>query len=354
MKKIRNTNIEILRIISMIMIVLSHFTVHNTVKNYLLPFGLNRLVLEWSTLGNIGVILFVLITGYYSFNKKNSFKLKRLFSITFQTFFYAMSIYLIFVLCGWEKFAPLGFISNLFPIIFKKYWFMTAFVVLYIFMPYINRLIEALDRREHLRFIIVSLLLFSIIPMLTTKNMFGNEIVQFLMFYMIGAYLGKYKDNYFNNKKHCYSVLIVSALVLFGSVVVVDLLGSRFGVLAEHSTYLFARNSIVSIAFATSLFSAFALRKPFTNNIVNSVAACTLGVYLISDNPLIRHVLWSDWLNVPGVVDKPILILHMFACVFLVFIGCVVIEFVRQNTVERFFSISYDAVEKKIIAKKNG
>ena len=33
MKRIRNSNIEILRIISMIFIVLSHYTVHNGISN---------------------------------------------------------------------------------------------------------------------------------------------------------------------------------------------------------------------------------------------------------------------------------------------------------------------------------
>lgn len=65
MKKVRNSNIEILRIISMLFIVISHYTVHNGVINASLPLGINRTLLEITTLGNIGVILFVIISGYF-------------------------------------------------------------------------------------------------------------------------------------------------------------------------------------------------------------------------------------------------------------------------------------------------
>ena len=66
MKKHRNTNIELLRIISILMIVLSHYSVHSGISRNMLSLGWNRFLLEITSLGNIGVIFFVLITGYYS------------------------------------------------------------------------------------------------------------------------------------------------------------------------------------------------------------------------------------------------------------------------------------------------
>ena len=84
----RNSQIELLRIISMIMIVISHYTVHCNVDVVTLPLGINRFIMEASKLGNLGVILFVLITGYFTINQKQSFKLKKLVSLVFQTFIY--------------------------------------------------------------------------------------------------------------------------------------------------------------------------------------------------------------------------------------------------------------------------
>ena len=64
----RNSKIELLRILSMFMIVLSHCSVHSGINFSSLPLGFNREILELSMLGNVGVILFIFITGYFSIN----------------------------------------------------------------------------------------------------------------------------------------------------------------------------------------------------------------------------------------------------------------------------------------------
>ena len=48
---------------------------HNGVVNTDLLLGFNRFLLEVSSLGNIGVILFVLITGYYGISKRNPLRI---------------------------------------------------------------------------------------------------------------------------------------------------------------------------------------------------------------------------------------------------------------------------------------
>ena len=71
MKKSRNSNIEIVRIISIIMIVVSHYCVHGFGNTSNLNLGINRFIIEIFTLGNFGTILFIIITGYYLINSTN-------------------------------------------------------------------------------------------------------------------------------------------------------------------------------------------------------------------------------------------------------------------------------------------
>ena len=79
MKKIRDSNIELLRIIAMFIIIIHHYTVHNGIDNFSLPIGGNRFILEITRLGNIGVILFVFITGYFQIENKKRVNLIKLF-----------------------------------------------------------------------------------------------------------------------------------------------------------------------------------------------------------------------------------------------------------------------------------
>ena len=94
MKKERNSNIEILRIISMIFIVMSHYTVHSGIELTSLPLGINRFILEVTRLGNIGVIIFMLISGYYLIEQK-SIQLKKVLKLYLQILFYSPIIYLV-------------------------------------------------------------------------------------------------------------------------------------------------------------------------------------------------------------------------------------------------------------------
>ena len=61
-KQQRNSSIELLRIVAMLFIVLSHLCVHNGVDVNALPYSFNKIFLQCGILGNIGVNVFVIIT----------------------------------------------------------------------------------------------------------------------------------------------------------------------------------------------------------------------------------------------------------------------------------------------------
>ena len=222
----------------MFLIVLSHYTVHGGIINTELPLGFNRFLLEAGALGNIGVILFILITGYYSIDKNNPFKQKRLMSLVFQVLFYSLTIYLLFCAFGIEQFSIVEFIKNTLPITFEQYWFVTTFVVLYILAPYINILLNNLSRRWHLQLVVISLILFSVLPTFTNQTFYGNELVQFVLFYSIGAYLRKYKNNFFSNKKNAWFVLIGCSVVIIVSIIAFDLLSTQWSLFGKYSKHL--------------------------------------------------------------------------------------------------------------------
>lgn len=344
----RNSNIEVLRIVAMLLIVLSHYTVHSGIVSAELPLGFSRFLFEAGGLGNIGVILFILITGYYSIGKSDPFKLKRLMSLIFQVLFYSLAIYLIFCIFGIEDFSIGNFMKNMLPITFKQYWFVTAFAALYILAPYINALLYNIDRKQHLQLIIIALTLFSIIPTFTTQTFYGNELVQFVMLYSIGAYLGKYKDSFFSKRKNAWLVLIGCGAMILLSIVAFDLLSTHWPIFSKYSKHLLNRNSIASILFSVSVFSLFIKKKPFTNNLINVIASCAFGVYLISDNNYIRGVLWTNILNVSSFASSPILFLHIIGSVIAVYLVCTIIELIRLNTLERLFSLIYDRTKKRV------
>ena len=83
-EKIRVSNIELLRIVAMFLVVISHFYVHGRwpIVNEL---SINNIIIYCFDVGEIGVTAFVLISGYFLVNQ--SFDLVKLFKLVFQMWF---------------------------------------------------------------------------------------------------------------------------------------------------------------------------------------------------------------------------------------------------------------------------
>lgn len=353
--KCRNSNIEILRIIAMLFIVVSHYCSHNGITAYSLPIGANRFLLNILVLGNIGVILFILISGYFLIDY-DKFSLKKLLKLVLEVWFYSAIIYVICCLSGLTKLSIRELALNFIPITSKRYWFATCYVVLYIFHPFINRFLKSLSKKEYQLFLIISLILFSFIPtfLTSTANFYGNDLIQFLLFYSIGAYIRKYDLDFLTKKKNVY-LLMASSVTLILSVIVINLLSMKIPSLGMYANQFYERHSIVAIIFSVSLFKFFIFCKPFYNRFINTISATMFGVYLIHDNNYIRYLLWHDIAHSGEYVLSNWLLLHVVLCVSLVFIVCIIIELTRKNLIEKPLFNKFDKTIDNIqikIAKK--
>ncbi len=328
MKK-RNSNVEILRIISMTMILISHYSINTGVVLFEMPITFNRIMLEALKLGNIGVIIFLLITGYYGVKKEKAFQFKKIFNLYLQVLFYSIMIYFIFVLFGQEKLTLKGLLLNMFPITFNSYWFISVYFILYLFMDFINLLIKNLTKEKFLNLIIILFIVFSVIKTITFQTLYCNELIQLLFFYLIGAYIGKYESNINISKKKIIHLILLFACAMLLSVIAFDIIGLKYSLFAMHSNYLFSRTSPLSIIISILIFLLFIKKEPFNSSTLNFVSSFVLSVYLITDNNYIRSVLWTNILKTKLFYNSPFLLLHLIFSVCITFIICIIIDFFR-------------------------
>ena len=345
----RNSKIELLRIISIVFIVLSHYVVHSGANIHDLSFGINKIILEISILGNIGTMLFVLISGYFLINS-NEVKLKKIIHFWLQVFFYSFFIYLLLLLINKENFDIKNLILNLFPITFKRYWFATTYFILYLFHPYINKFLNSLSQKEHFNFIIIGVVIFYLLSTITTMDYYGNELLYFLIIYVIGAYLSKYKNNFLYSNCNYLKIMISSIVLIFLSIILFEILGFKFTFFNNHSTYFSNMNSIFVLLFSVSLFALFTKQKQSSNKIINSISSLVFGIYLISDNKYLRGIIWCNLLKNKEFFSSNILVIHILGSVFIVCIVCILIEFIRK----KFFDVFvYKYLDNKLEKLEN-
>ena len=143
----RNSSIELLRIIAMIMIVFYHFAVHGGFQWDASAVPLTRFWYNFIIMGGkIGVDIFVIISGYYLINNNNAcLKLDKIVKFVGQVFFYSMVIYLVFVLTGLHDIGINSLIKAMFPLTFSQWWFASTYFVLFLLHPFLNRLLIKLN-----------------------------------------------------------------------------------------------------------------------------------------------------------------------------------------------------------------
>lgn len=110
-KSVRNSNIELFRIISMLIIVAHHYVVNSGLLekiNESTHLGANDIFLllfGWG--GKTGVNCFILITGYYMCTSKITFK--KYIKLLSERYFYTVVFFFIFLVTGYMPFSFKGF-----------------------------------------------------------------------------------------------------------------------------------------------------------------------------------------------------------------------------------------------------
>src|SRR5574344_1877581 len=94
MKKDRQSNIELLRILAIIMITLHHFSLYlGLYNNSNLGMEKNIFGIVLFSLGKIGVNIFIIISGYFLIDSKSN--IKKIIKLWLEVLFYSVSILII-------------------------------------------------------------------------------------------------------------------------------------------------------------------------------------------------------------------------------------------------------------------
>ena len=361
MNKERASNYELLRIVSIFFIVMYHTIHHGNVINNCLNEGL-KVILEFIMLILVvHVNSFVLVTGY--FQSKSNFKQSKLWSIINANWFYKALIIIVFFILQIEPITKLDLFINLFPLNLTEYWFINPYLILYCLSPFLNKLINTLDKKSYQKLIIVLLIILSVFPYLTGNLIYQNDgftLYNFVILYLIGAYLRIYpiKESYIF-KRLSNNTFQVLTIVIFFICAFINTSFSRTAttILGINSIFDFLASNIISMTRAYSnpiviiqsiAFFSFFGTLTIKSKLINKISKLTLGVYFIHDNYYIRRHIYK-WIGLDGpLVISYKYVIYIFLATTLIYIGCSIIEWFRQLL---FKGISKIKISRKIREK---
>ena len=342
----RQSNFELLRIIAMILIVMHHWAVDSGF-NITGNITLNRCIIQFFSIGGkVGVNVFVLITGYFMVNSR--FKLKKLINIIIQTFTYSI----IFLILNIKSASLMQIIISVLPVTLSQYWFITTYIFLYMLSPFINKLLQNLDKKEHEKLLIMLLVVQCVLHTLVYAHSQFSNIAWFIVLYILGAYISKYCNKENISMKKDFTIAIISYLVIFASTIILEMLSAKFTFLVDKTRYFAQMYSIFTVITSVFLFCGFSKIK-FQNTIVNSIAGTTFGIYIIHENTFMRNIIWLDIVQGAKYTNSPYLIINAIVGVISVFVVCAIIEKIRQITIERLQNKVVDKIIDKVVYKSS-
>lgn len=334
----RNSSIELLRILAMLMIISLHFWGFciNPSNEDMFTFG-NLFGWLCRGISYISVNLYVLISAY--FLCKSNFKFKKLLSLIIEVLFYSVVIYLLSVFCGNTTFSWFNCIKAFLPIISSEYWFATIYVGLYILFPFLNLSIKALNKKSFNYLIIVLSLLFVVIPNFFFFSVWQNfgagyGIVWFVVLYYIGAYIRLYISQEYI-QKHTQVIrlgAIVCLLSPFAAKILIALIEKCIWGSVIGSSAFYSNNSILIVPASVLTFMVFTtinIKSVRTTNIINFVSKSTFAVYLIHNNKYVKDNLWNyvrPHLNLNSIY----IVIQYIVVILIIFISCILIDLIRR------------------------
>lgn len=337
-KNQRNYGIDVLKIVTMFMIVMFHIIGHGGMLENAQMFSLNNGII-WTIESVLFCVVnvYVMITGYIY--ARHNWKCQSVIYLWVEVLFYSVSVPLVLKILGYNI-GVKTVLKGFFPILQSQYWYFTEYFALFLAIPILNMIVSDKFRAKYT--IVVGTALLSVAPVLAQgRDLFftnqGYSFLWFILMYCWGAYIRLY--GVFKNVKSCFLVLIyfINFALLTFSKVGLDYIemnlwgGMRYsGNLHNYTSPLVLMAAVIMLV----LFSKIKIKSSVLSKLIKSLSGLTFGVYLIHENSSFRaNIILNSFANL---VDKSavIMILSLLGWTICIFAGCMVIEFVRKKLFE--------------------
>ena len=275
----RDSNIELLRIVAMIMVFIVHADflslgapnmddlTSSPESTYL------RVLCE--SLSIVCVNVFVLISGWFGIKSS----LYRFFCFLFQVYFLELFVYALYLIGG--KIDTMHFRDWMNILLCNDYWFVKAYVILYLFAPALNAWFEMMSKKQIEQFLF---LFFTVQTLMdfwwgTSFSAGGYSGLSFMGLYVLARYIRLYPNKFSQQNKYVDLAiyLVLTMLTSFATLVQIYTRGAVGWFYYYDSPFV-----ILAAIYLLLFFTKISIRS----KVVNWVAVSCFAAYIVHCSPL--------------------------------------------------------------------
>lgn len=321
----RQSNMELLRIVAMFLVLVVHadfFSLGTPTQE----FCQIHPVFAWGqffvqSIAVVCVNVFVLLSGWFAIKPRwNSF-----LNFIFQCFFFSIGTYIVCLCIGISELTLKGISSCFF--LSEFYWFIIAYIGLYLFAPIVNTFIETTGRVALRNFLVAFFVFQTLYAWCSNGATFllsGTNTLSFIGLYSLARYIRLYPSKYTTLSSKMYFFLFFLMTLICGTAIyLLTSLGYDF-LIGRFYTYV----SPIVIISSLLLLLAFS-RLSFTSKLINWVASSCFAVYLLHVNP---NVIGYFCQAVSGIVRETegvMVLIYLSLFLLMVFVVAVLIDKIR-------------------------
>ena len=378
--KKRMVNIEVLRLLAMMMVVSLHYLAKGELLEKLTGPLSAKGHLAWilESFSIAAVDVYVLISGY--FLVETGFRCRRVISLVLQVMFYTCLLPVVLIATGILPAGEITFYNILqciFPTNMLHYWFVSAYVLMFLFTPVLNAAVHGMKKRQLQAAIVILLIMESlsktVIPVRLELDNLGYDAYWFMVVYLIAAYIRLYGIPFLERREGkggravlCYAGACLGMYLLTMLIRGAYLLTGQFENFIESA---YGYNHLLTIGAAVALFYVFKNREERmqagpvrTENgkrmrtgsvgvekreqalaersetvkrsdgrlagLICGIAPCSFGVYLLHEQVNVRY-LWPFWLGADRCDSAFSLLWHWAAAILTVMVIGLAVDYIR-------------------------
>ena len=301
--KARLVSLDVLRVLATLMIVCLHIELHGGVLEVsadTLSYGVMNRFIFAAAYGCVN--LYVLISAYF-LSTSDTLKVSKIFKLETQVLTYSIVLHLLSCLVGLIPFAALGRLLKAYMPTshHDQYWFFTVYAGMYIFHPFINKALRAMNQEQHAMLVglLIGLCIWNDLTPLNSLYLAnsGFSLIWFLAVYIIGAYIRYYVTPEKVKKSIWLTVFLFATVLVTASWVVGHfVLGNVLDALSIKKDYFYRYDSTLLIVQSIALFMVFVgikIRSKFIMKAAAFLSPLTFGIYLVHDNFNFKEFIWK-------------------------------------------------------------
>lgn len=291
-KKQRNSSIELLKIISIILIFITHSVPVYGSGDYVMDvFTETADFTTWMVVwirhfGQFANVVFIFCSAWFLADSKVT-KMEKVFSLILDTFLISMLFLVPYAIAGYDINKTI-LVENAFSLLYEKNWFVTCYLMLFLLHPALNVACEAIKGKKISNVLFCCLFIYIFCQFFSSGVLYGNRFISFVCVYLFAWYVKNYQSHLCGNVKFNLIMTITCLALVPILLLALNLFALKTGHLSGNIQRF---NTTSNPLYMCAAFGCFNLANSryIYNKFVNYLSSLSLYVYMITENYMVKY-----------------------------------------------------------------